>query len=247
MPPMARVEKNKLGEFDVWDFFPSNYLPTQRVVIYIHGGGGMLGGLENYEPIAREIAYFSSCRVLAIDYPLAPENPYPSQKEHLDRALEEIKGRIDLSMGFVLVGEGFSASLTLELAIKYRPELLILLVPLLDWSLSSPSASLFAKGFGLELAELEYYRSQYLQGGEDFHDVGIPPLTRKDLDQLPPCYVFTAEYDPLRDDGAMLKEKKGDVHLEMIPGMIHEFLALKEILPEVVKFYVRLGKLIRDE
>jgi acetyl esterase len=247
LPPLARVEKTKIADFDVWDLFPSNYSEKQPVIVYVHGGGGMVGGLESFEPIAREIAYFSGCRVLAIDYPLAPEYPFPAQKEHLEKSIQEIQQKVDLTMGWVLVGEGFSASLTVEMAIEYQPDKFILLVPLLDWSFSHPSHQQYNQGFGLDGNELEFFRSQYLQANEDIYDENISPLFRKDLNKLPKCYIFTAECDPLRDDGEVLSSKCANSTLERAPGMIHWFLYLKTIVPEIVKFYIKLGKIIRNE
>ena len=203
--------------------------PASGVLVYLHGGGWVVGGLDSHEGVARALCRRGGFAVLAVDYRLAPEHPYPAPLEDCLTATRWAAQRF----GSVAVG-GDSAGGTLAAAVALAcraggPALAgqLLVYPAVDASLSSSSYASVGEGYGLTESDMRWFWEQYAQDG-DRTDPLLSPAAALDLTGLPPAVVLTAEYDVLRDEGDGYAQRLRDagvtVHFRQVPGLTHGFL-----------------------
>lgn len=203
--------------------------PSDRTVIYLHGGGWVIGDLDTHDPLARRLTNATGARVVSVDYRLAPEHPFPAGLDDaasvLDWLLAEDPGR---RVG--VAGDSAGASLAAGLAIRARDRGIplagqLLLYPATDPLMGSPSVTENGDGYFLASSDMTWFYEQYLPAG-----VAACPeadLAHADLSGVAPAVVATAEFDPLRDEGAAYASRleKAGVAATHIPGpgLIHGF------------------------
>nr|WP_246425694.1 alpha/beta hydrolase [Streptomonospora nanhaiensis] len=219
--------------------------PDLPVTLYLHGGGFVVGSLETHDNAARLLAEQARTLVVAVDYRLAPEHPYPAAVEDAFAAYRwclEHAAELGGDPGRVAVA-GDSAGGLLAAVLCFaaaergvRPPVFQLLVYPSTGAGDTPSARAFADASGLRPAELEWYGRAFLGGArpEDL-PAYLRPARVPDLSGLPPAFVLTAEGDPLRDDGALyarrLAEAGVPARLHDSPGMVHGFLRFMHAVP----------------
>jgi acetyl esterase len=213
------------------------------VLLWIHGGGFVMGSIDGYDPEARALCARTGCLVVSVGYRLAPEHRYPAQVEDalavarwLDPNIAEHGG--DPSR---MVVAGDSAGATLSAVLGHQLHglfgLQVLLYPMTDLTMSQPSIDENAEGYLLTRNACEHFRSQYLGEHADLKDPLASPLFADDtqLAGAPPALVVTAELDPLRDEGeayaVRLREAGVPVDLVRFDGMIHAFFAFGAMIP----------------
>jgi acetyl esterase len=240
-PAMAAVEE--LGDLQGAPCRMRLYTPrtagaTSPGLVYFHGGGFVAGDLDTHDCACRVLAERSGVRVLSVAYRLAPECPFPAAVEDALAAYSfahsaAVEIGIDggrIAVGGDSAGGNLAAVVAAETAsARVRPALQLLLYPWLDLApVELPSRALFATGFGLETAELERYRDAYLRVAADAVDPRCSPLRRVRLERLPPAYVVSAGFDPLRDEAelyaARLRDAGVEVHLDRHAGLTHGFV-----------------------
>ncbi|MDB5448040.1 MAG: alpha/beta hydrolase, partial [Phenylobacterium sp.] len=205
-------------------------------LVYFHGGGWVAGGLGTHDGVCRRLAAASGAKLLAVDYRLAPEHPFPAAVEDA-LAVTAWAAAQAQALGFdsqrLGVG-GDSAGAGLAAVVAQSPSapplaLQVLLCPILDLARESPSRREFAEGYFLDAATLAQDLSDYRGGHADLRDVRLSPLLAEDLAGQPPALVHAAEYDPFRDEAEAyarrLSEAGVPVRLTRWPGMIHYFYA----------------------
>ncbi len=213
-----------------------------RGLLYLHGGGWVLGDLASHDGVCRTLANEARCRVVAVDYRLAPEHPCPAALEDCATALAYVVHHgeeLGIDPASLAVG-GDSAGGTLAalLALAGRdgsgpaPCFQLLLYPSTDLTCSHPSFDLFKAGVPLTADGMRWFRDLYV-GPANAADPAISPL-RARLDALPPAFVMTAGYDPLRDEGiayANALDAAGVFvsHLHM-PTQVHGFLTMDRVI-----------------
>ncbi|WP_244963022.1 alpha/beta hydrolase [Nocardioides dongkuii] len=216
------------------------YVPTDApesgpLLVFFHGGGFFVGDLESHDPACRFLAEQSGVRVLAVDYRLAPEHPFPAAYDDalaayrwvVDHAVDLGADPARLAVGGDSAGGNLSAGVAIEAARTGLPLAFQLLVyPATDNVRDTRSAELFAKGFFLTDEFMAIATSSYL-GDLDPLDPRVSPL-RADLPAgLAPALVVTAGFDPLRDEGEAyaraLEEAGVPVELRRFPDQIHSF------------------------
>ncbi len=223
------------------------YTPTERLgadpaptMMFIHGGGWMYGDLESHDAACRFMAEHSGVQLLAIDYRLAPEHPFPAAVEDCKAAYEwlvENAASVNadparLAVGGDSAGGALSAAVAIHAAERGLPLAFQLLVyPGTDFTERTESRRLFAEGFFLterfmDGAELAYFAPGTDKGGPD-----ASVLRRVDYpERIAPAYVVTAGFDPLRDEGEAYAQALADqgvtVEAKRYPSMIHGFLNL---------------------
>ncbi|MBB1601987.1 alpha/beta hydrolase [Variovorax sp. UMC13] len=208
-------------------------LPT---VAYFHGGGYVIGDLSTHDNMCREICRGAQAVVVSVDYRLAPEHPFPAGIEDAVAATKwivaharELGGNDTVAVAGDSAGGNFAAVVTQQLRDAGLPLAAQLLIyPAVDHAAATyPSIEQNAKGYFLELDTMAWFIDHYLGGYTETMDPRLAPLQARSLANLPPAVVLTAEFDPLRDQGAAyaeaLRAAGGQAELIEGPGMIHGF------------------------
>jgi acetyl esterase len=224
------------------------YRPTierTAAILFCHGGGFILGNLDTHDAMCRTLANSSGRTVVAVDYRLAPEHPFPAALDDAQAALEWLRREarsLDLDPDpdpdrIAVAGDSAGGHIALGLALRCRDEDIPLdhiglIYPLLDPAGGSASAVQFAQGYMLTASFLEWAWNAYR--GEGVADPWFD-LTHADLHGLPPTTIVTAQFDPLRDEGEALARRLGDAEVDVAlrrhPGMIHGFAGLPQLTP----------------
>jgi acetyl esterase len=204
-------------------------------LVWCHGGGYVTGSLAAVDPICRMLLQRTQAPLTSVDYRLAPEHPFPAALEDCVAVLRAAAERGPVAVGGDSAGGGLAAAACLELRGEGLPVVAqVLLTPLLDATLSSPSVAAFGRGFGLTRDALEQFVELYLQGA-DPRDRRCSPALADDLCGLPPAVVVTAECDPLRDEGedyARRLERAGvRVEARRYDAMVHGFAGMSSLTP----------------
>jgi acetyl esterase len=220
---------------------PSGVPGKRPIVVYMHGGGWVLGSPDTHDRLAREIAAGSSAAVAMVRYSRSPETRYPAALEEayaVTAWLAENGGALGLDDSRLAVaGDSSGATLAAGVAILAKrrngPALRhqTLLYPVTDSSCSSPSYFEFENGPNLTRKAMQWYWDQYAPGDSDKTDCTASVLNAslEDLRGLPPALVITAEFDVLRDEGEAFARKLIQAGVEVTAtrylGTIHGFAA----------------------
>jgi len=211
-------------------------LPT---IIYYHGGCFVSGGFSTHDNQLRQLSFLSGCRVIAVQYRLAPEHAYPAAHDDAENAANIIWRHSEL-LGvdrnyITFVGDSAGGHLALISALRVRntgqwlPRQLILIYPMLDATASSNSYKINGSDYLLTSDTLLSGFEAYFPN-TDFTHPEASPLFRNDFAGLPPVHIITAEYDPLRDEGENLFSRMIDQGVtctaQRYLGVIHGFFQL---------------------
>jgi len=226
--------------------------------VFFHGGGMVAGSIDTHDRIAAALADATACRLVSVDYRLAPEHKFPAAIEDAITATEFV-ARNAASLGIDaarLVVGGDSAGATLaavvcQHALRHGPAIVAqcLICPVLDFEETSPSREAFAENHLIDRATLEADLADYLPEGTDPADVRISPLRALHVAGLPAAIVHTAEFDPMRDEGNAYARKllAAGVAVEHVchDGMIHNFHAMSAVLPQARLILSQIGEQVR--
>lgn len=218
------------------------YRPSNGVLpalIYFHGGGWVLGDLDTHDAVCRQLALEAGVVVIAVDYRLAPEHPFPAAVDDCYSATAWIASNavalgIDnrrLAVGGDSAGGGLATVMTL-MARRGGPALTfqILVYPVTDLRAESESYSKYADGYLLTRSTMRWFIAQYAPTPDDVRDWRASPLLAPSVDGVPPALVITAGLDPLRDEGEAyahrLEEAGVTVDYLCLGGMVHGFLTM---------------------
>jgi acetyl esterase len=228
-------------------------------IVYFHGGGFVIGGLDSHDGTCRALANASGCAVVSVDYRLAPEHRFPAAPEDCYAALRFVAEHGE-ELGIdprrlAVAGDsagGNLAAVTALLARERRgPDLRfqLLVYPVADHAFDTASYRDNAEGYFLTAAMMRWFWGHYLERPEQGDDPLASPLRAKDLAGLPPALVITAEYDPLRDEGEAYAERlrKAGVAAELLryDGQIHGFFSLFDALDDGRAAVERAGAALR--
>jgi acetyl esterase len=194
---------------------------ARGTVAYFHGGGWMLGNLESVDAVCRRLALDAQARVVSADYRLAPEHRYPAAVQD---ALAVTRAAGADAVAGDSAGGNLAAIAARHLTGSLKAQLLI--YPVTDAGVNTPSYAEFADGYGLTAAGMRRFWELYLDGADGLQP-DASPLRATDLTGLPPAYVLTAECDVLRDEGetyaAKLRDAGVPVTLDRRAGALHGF------------------------
>jgi acetyl esterase len=212
-------------------------------LVYLHGGGFVIGSLEAADAVCRRLATVTGCAVVSVDYRLAPEHKYPAAVDDAYAALTWVHDNahaIAVDGDRLLVG-GSSAGANLAAVASLRARdtqgptvaMQVLIVPALWFSNATESKRAFGAGYGLDTATMEWFARHYVRSEADATDPYVSPYLAPDLRGLPPAVIVTAEFDCLRDEGELYGERLRQAGVEATvlryAGMIHGFLGLPDV------------------
>jgi acetyl esterase len=227
------------GEIPVRVYRPEGQAPFPGLV-YFHGGGWVIGSLETHDGSCRELANRAGCVVVSVDYRLAPEHRYPAAAEDCFAATKwvaEHAGELGIDPKRLAIGgDSAGGNLAAVVALMAReprgPALRhqLLIYPVTDADFTRPSYRENAEGYLLSTKAMEWFWNHYVPDSAQRAEPFASPLRAKDLAGLPPAFVLTAEYDPLRDEGEAyakrLQQAGVATQLKRYDGAIHGFFAM---------------------
>ena len=210
----------------------------EGALVFFHGGGFVLGNVEQYDSLSQQLAYHSNCIVISVEYRLAPATKsagifadgfdayawvYTNAEE-----LGIDKNRIALG------GDSAGGNLTIAVLLNCKknqfpmPAFQLLIYPATDWTMSATSIDEFAEGYFLTKKGMQWFRGHYLESPERAYDHDVSPLL-SDLSGLPAAYVLTAGFDPLRDEGKAFADRLASFNVAVehvcYTDMIHGFVS----------------------
>lgn len=234
---------------------PEEALP---VVVHYHGGGHMCGNIDVYDTISRKIAQAGNCVVIAVEYRLAPEFPYPAGVEDSQYALahyQDVLLDVKYNSQLIIVGDSAGGAICTTLAsdnidnsaVKIDKQILI--YPSVDYTISCASTEENGTGFLLEKEKMVWYFNNYFQN-KDLSKQASPlfmPMTKS----MPKTLIVTAGCDPLRDEsiayGQALVKAGVKVEQHFFDGMIHAYMLLDSIVKsECEETYRLMGEFIQS-
>jgi acetyl esterase len=236
--------------------YRANAGARQPAVVFFHGGGWVLGDLDSYDPLCRDLTRAGGFTVASVEYRLAPEAPFPAPLEDCYAALSGLAMRAEEfgldAARLALCGDSAGGNLAAAVALLARqrggPTIRhqALLYPALDRALDSPSMAEFAGGPLLTRALMDWFWECYAPGAD-----GTDPLASvvrtTDLGGLPPATVVTAEYDVLRDEAERFADRLRAAGVPVVGrrylGMLHGFLGLQHVTPMALR---ALGDVAHD-
>jgi len=222
------------GEIELRTYTPADVAAPSPGVVYIHGGGWVTGSIETHDGLCRRIAAIGRCRVVSVEYRLAPEHPFPAAAEDSVAAARWVLANAEeLGMEpsrIAVAGDSAGGNLSAVVALKTRadarrPALQVLLYPALDGTCSSPSYTTFAERYFLTAAMCDWYYAHYA-GTTDRKTPDLSPLFAPEPSDVP-ALISIACWDPLRDEGRAYAErlrKAGTpVVVQELPDLVHGF------------------------
>ncbi len=220
---------------------------SRPVLVFLHGGGYVVGSLDSHDGICRELCAGTPCTVLSVGYRRAPEHKFPTALDDCADALAWLalngaRHGLD-SDRVVFAGDSVGASLATVLATQaarqpsgvgaITPRLQLLCYPMTDASRRSTSMELFAEGYFLESDTLEWFYEHYARDERDRHDWRFSPLLTEDLSGVAPAFIVLAGFDPLLDEGRAyahkLREQGVQVEMREYGGLTHDLLRLGSV------------------
>lgn len=262
-PGVARSEEflipGPAGEILTQLYVPDSGDVRPPLVVYLHGGGWVLGSRTTFDPICRALASASGAAILYVEYRLAPENPFPAAVKDCWAALRwaedhaEELGCDPARLG--VAGDSSGANLAAVMTRRAReagsPRLgfQLLVYPAIDPRRDSPSYTQFAEGFALEAEGMRWNWETYL-GDADPEDLDAAPARLEDASGLPPALVVLAELDVLHDEGLAYAERMQaagvPVRVLEVPATIHGFWRFLRVSHLARETMAEAGRAIAD-
>ena len=251
--PIGKVEDRKIpgpaGDIAIRVYTPVDASsPVLAGLVFFHGGGFVIGDLETHDDLCRCLANGSGCRIVSIDYRLAPEHPFPAAVDDSFAATQWVAAHaaelgIDpkrLAVGGDSAGGNLAAVVAQLAKAKGAPaiafQLLIYPVTQLGAPAETKSMRENGKGYFLEKDGMDWFTQMYAPDAKHRSDPRLSPLLCPDVSGQPPAYVITAGFDPLRDEGKDYADKLDAAGVPVTyvnyPGMVHGFFSMRSLIPK---------------
>ena len=209
-------------------------------LVYFHGGGWTIGDLDTHDVLCRQLANGAHCAVFSVDYRLAPEAPFPAAVEDCLAATRHVFSnaeKLKVNPGQVAVGGDSAGGNLAAVVALHRHRALafqLLIYPATDQRCNTDSHRRNGEGYLLTREAIEFFRRCYLPEKEHWADWRASPLLAASHAGLPPAFVLTAGYDPLRDEGREYAERLARAGVEVAyrdySDMVHGFLLFGGVL-----------------
>jgi acetyl esterase len=263
-PPIADVADRTLpgpeGPIRIRVYTPLE-VPAGRLpgLIWFHGGGLVAGSIATHDTVCRVLADAIRCRLVSVEYRLAPEHKFPAAVMDCLAATTWVidnAAALDIEADRVAVGGdsagGGLAAIVCQMVRQMSGRTLsyqLLLCPILDYAGTTSSRLAFAEDRLVSRTMMDHDLELYLSPGIAPDDPLISPLCASNVSLLPPAYIHTAEFDPMRDEGRAYADRLAASGVKVCytchPGMIHLFYAMTRVIPYALPAIQRLGGEIR--
>jgi acetyl esterase len=243
--PVGKVEERLVpgpgGNIRLRLYWPHEPTAPVPAIVYLHGGGHVIGSLDTHDFIARNLCGGTGAAVVSVDYRMGPEHKFPAAVDDCLAALEWVHANAE-SLGtdprrIGVHGDSAGGNLAAVVALLARdagrPELRLqsLVYPVIDYGIAGRSYDKYAKGYGLLTRDaMVWFRDHYLRSADDARDWRASPIRAASLAGVAPAIIVTAECDVLHDEGERyaeaLRHASVPVEYQEFPGMIHGFLGM---------------------
>lgn len=260
--PVARIDDVAIdgpgGPLDVRVIEPPDVEPA-GVLVYLHGGGWTLGDLDTFEEVCRRLAVAAGCLVVAPEYRLSPEHPYPAALDDAAATVAWVASDPEIlgarGLPIAVGGDSAGGNLTAGLCLRMRdrgehlPSAQLLIYPAVRARFATASYERNATGYLLTRDDCRWFWANFL-GDTPSSDPYACPGEADDLAGLPPAVVITAGFDPLCDEGREYAQRLDDagvpVTLLHYEQMVHGFVGLPTPLPAGKDAATRAGEQLRS-
>lgn len=243
---VTTVENRKIpgpaGALAVRIYRPAGDAP-KPILVFFHGGGWVIGSLDTHDHVARKLANEIDAVVVSVDYRMGPEDRFPAAVEDSFAALQWAHAEAAAIGGdpdrVVVAGDsagGNLAAIVAQVARTSGPDVRfqLLVYPVTDYEFTSASMEDNAEGYYLTRNMMRWFFDRYLNGPDEGDDPRVSPLRNPDLSGLPPAFVITMEYDPLRDQGVAygdaMRAAGNTVASTTYPGLFHGCFGMDEMI-----------------
>ncbi|MEC8554416.1 MAG: alpha/beta hydrolase [Planctomycetota bacterium] len=261
-----KVEMHQVDELATDSGIPLRlYRPTaeaKSAVLYFHGGGWVIGNLNTHDALCRQLAHDSESIVIAVDYRLAPENPYPAA---IDDVVDSFRfcsanaGNLGIDdKRLAVAGDSAGGNLAAAICLRARDAdwqetiaAQVLIYPVIARDMATPSYQDYAEGHLLTRDTMLWFWQQYL-GTTDIEQANCPyaDLRGHDLKNLPPAFIATAEYDVLRSEGqqyaARLRQAGVPTEARCYDGMLHAFIHNSRVFEDGLRASREIGQWLQQ-
>ena len=257
--PLAKIPVTRLDysisdrKVPVREYLPVHCTLGTTTLIYYHGGGFVVGGLNSHDDVCAAICTHSGFKVLSVDYSLSPENKHPEAFLDAYSAFSSVASETDHKI--ILAGDSAGATLAACVAARSRhdekqPYAQVLIYPYLGAPANEGSAVEHANAPLLTTKDMEFYENIRIDPNQQRpSDETFAPLWSDDFSNLPTTVIFSAECDPLRDDGPLYADNitraggKADCIVE--PGLVHGYLRARHSSGKADRSFTRILDAIR--
>jgi acetyl esterase len=227
------------GDIPARLYRPGDLPEGSPMLVFFHGGGFVIGDIDSHDGLCRFLARNAGVRVLSVGYRLAPENPFPAAVDDCVAAFKWAVAEAS-ALGadpklIALGGDSAGGNLSIVTALQVasgnaRPVFLLLLYPTVDATTRRRSRELFGDGYFLTDAGMDWFMERYVPDPQTRPDPRVSPLLAEDLSGLPPTYLATAGFDPLRDEGELFARRVAEAGVPIVlrrhEGLFHGFASM---------------------
>ncbi len=243
---LAGVEDSSASGIPIRIYRPS-LEPDLPCIVFYHGGGWVIGDLDTHDAPCRMLAKETGAVVIAVDYALSPESKFPGPVDDAYKALcwiAENSDTLNISKNLAVAGDSAGGNLATVMCLKARdqsgPEIKhqLLIYPVTDGAMNSVSYEDNAEGYMLTRDTMKWFFGHYATDTERLNPM-VSPCLADSLEDLPPATIFTAEFDPLRDEGEAYAEKLSAAgvrtYAKRFDGQVHGFFTMTDMMPEAAE------------
>jgi acetyl esterase len=239
-------------------YTPEGEGPFGAIVFY-HGSGWVILSIETCDSSMRSLANDTGCVVVAVNYQKAPEHKFPVPFNDAWAGLTWVASHaeeLNVDPARIAVGgDSAGGNLAAAVALKARDEggpaiaFQLLIYPAVDFDVDTPSALENAEGYLLQRESMRWFWGLYLHGAPEPPDWRACPLRAESHADLPPAFIVTAEFDPLRDDGRRYADKlRSDgvkVTYTNYDGMVHGFYWMQAVVDRTRDLHAEIAREVR--
>lgn len=246
------------GDIPVRRYRPEGLPSPSPALVWLHGGGWVVGSLETYDVLCAHLALAGGCTVLSVDYRLAPEHPFPAGVEDALTAARWVGGTaelLDIDRSRIALG-GDSAGANLATVVARHLKQLdppfvgqLLVYPAVELGMVTESYRTYGEGHYLTAAGMAWFADHYVPDPDDRLHPDASPLRAEDLEGSPRAHVLVASHDPLRDEGIAyaehLRSHGVPTELRVADGQLHGFLRWHAVVDAAETEVLALGEVLR--